>query len=336
MEWFIKQNSTLPILQVEISKNGRSDFNLNQNLNGINKIYISLYEPETQTYRVTSKECFITNEQSPTNPTDIIYYANYQFTNRETSKIGRFEVELSLIDIYNDLVLPLSEKLYVNIVDSFSIKNNSFKNLYELIAPCCNNETGLPNPIEPFADALLFIEPLSSLQVVSEFMSGKNSKFYGFSNGMPPQSNADIINYMEMFALFGGNFLPSVIRQSIPQESGGVDDFGLPIVQYNFKTTRVSLNTINGPAWYTWVLPKDSINDGKQTKISYLSTTATTISENELLVQNMNNTIYNYESVYTGLNFTPNRYSLYTTFHAHNFSLNNNVKYIYFKGNTVE
>jgi len=38
MEWFIKQNSTLPILQVEISKNGRSDFNFNQNLNGINKM----------------------------------------------------------------------------------------------------------------------------------------------------------------------------------------------------------------------------------------------------------------------------------------------------------
>ena len=135
-EWFIKQNSTLPILQVEISKNGRSDFNFNQALNGINKVYISLFDPDSKTYRVTSKECYITSEESPTNPTDIIYYANYQFTNRETSKIGRFEVELSLIDSYNDLVLPLSEKLYINIVDSFSIKNNTFKNEYELTPPC--------------------------------------------------------------------------------------------------------------------------------------------------------------------------------------------------------
>jgi len=336
MEWFIKQNSTLPILQVEISKNGRSDFNFNQALNGINKVYISLFDPDSKTYRVTSKECYITSEESPTNPTDIIYYANYQFTNRETSKIGRFEVELSLIDSYNDLVLPLSEKLYVNIVDSFSIKNNTFKNEYELTPPCCNNDTGLPNPIQTFADALLFIEPLSSSQIVSEFMSGKGATFYGFSNGIPPQSNSDIMNYMEMFALYGGNFLPSVIRQSIPQEPGGVDEFGLPIVQYNFKTTRVSLGTVNGPAWYTWAIPKDSINDGKQTKISYVAKTNATISENELIPQYMNDTIYSYEGVYTGLNFVANKYSLYTTFQSHNFSLNNNIKYIYFKGNTVE
>ena len=50
----------------------------------------------------------------------------------------------------------------------------------------------------------------------------------------------------------------------------------------------------------------------------------------------MNDTIYSYEGVYTGLNFVANKYSLYTTFQSHNFSLNNNIKYIYFKGNTVE
>ena len=336
MEWFIKQNSTLPILQVEISKNGRSDFNSNQNLAGINKIYLSLYDPNSKTYRVTSRECYVTSQVSDVNPEDIIYYANYQFTNRETSKIGRFEVELSLVDTFNDLILPLSEKLYVNIVESFSIQNNTFRNDYELTPPCCNNETGLPTVPESFAEALLFIEPLSSAGFISDYLVGKNSTFYGFSNGLPPQSNADIINYMEMFALYSGNFLPSVIKQSIPQESGGLDEYGLPIIQYNFKTTRVPIGTVTGPAWYTWAIPTDSINDGKQTKISYVAKTGTTISENDLLVQNMNNTIYNYESVYTGLNFTPSKYSLYTTFQSHNFSLNNNVEYIYFKGNTVE
>jgi len=331
MEWFIKQNSTLPIFQVEISKNGRSDFNFNQNLSDSPNVYLSLYDSINQVYRVTSSQCYITSSASTTNSDDITYYVNYQFTNRETKKTGRFELQLSIKDDYDDLVLPLSEKIYVNVIDSFSIENNTFETDYLLNPPCCNGTSGLPSPTVIFAKALLFIEPLGSHDFVANFMTTRNSTFYGFSNGSVPTQDSHIIDYMEMFSLYGGNSLPNVIKQDIPQESGGVDEYGNNIVQNNFKTTQVPIGTVNGPAWYTWVIPSKSIGDGKQTKIEY-----STLSPNILLVQNMNNTIYEFSGIYTGLNFTPSKYSLYTTFQSHNFNLNNNVEYIYFKGNTVE
>ena len=81
MEWFIKKNSTLPIFQIEISKNGRSDFGLNENISG-NTILISVYDEVKNKYIVTSKECYITTSASTVNSLDITYYVNYQFTSK--------------------------------------------------------------------------------------------------------------------------------------------------------------------------------------------------------------------------------------------------------------
>ena len=44
MEFYIKQNSTLPILKMEIIKDGRSDFNLNSFLSGSSTFLISIYD----------------------------------------------------------------------------------------------------------------------------------------------------------------------------------------------------------------------------------------------------------------------------------------------------
>ncbi len=136
MEWFIKKNSTLPIFQVEISQNGRSDFNEIQNLSGVTA-YISLFDSETEKYRVTSKPCYITTSASTTNSQNIIYYLNYQFTNREVSKEGRFKVKISLSDSQGEVVLPLKEDVFVNIIDSFSLDYTSFNNDYVIVRPCC-------------------------------------------------------------------------------------------------------------------------------------------------------------------------------------------------------
>jgi hypothetical protein len=136
MEWFIKKNSTLPVFQVEISQNGRSDFDRVENLSGVTAS-ISLYDDTNDLYRVTSKECYITTSASTTNSDDIIYYLNYQFTNREVSKEGRFKVQINLSDSNGDLVLPLKESIFVNIIDSFSQDYTSYNNDYVIVRPCC-------------------------------------------------------------------------------------------------------------------------------------------------------------------------------------------------------
>ena len=98
MDFYIKKNSTLPVFQVEVYKNGRSDFDNSQNLSDINNVYISLINPDNKIPYIASKQCYITQSASTINFDEIIYYINYQFTHNETKDIGRYEVELSIDD----------------------------------------------------------------------------------------------------------------------------------------------------------------------------------------------------------------------------------------------
>ena len=66
MEWIIKKNATLPIFQIEIAKDGRSDFGKNQDLLN-SSFYISLYDETTKKLKVSSKPCYITYSSSTVN-----------------------------------------------------------------------------------------------------------------------------------------------------------------------------------------------------------------------------------------------------------------------------
>jgi hypothetical protein len=57
MEFYIKKNATLPVLKVEICKDGRSDFNLNSFLDSNYTFYISLYDKTTDKEKKAIKEC---------------------------------------------------------------------------------------------------------------------------------------------------------------------------------------------------------------------------------------------------------------------------------------
>ena len=136
MEFNIKKNATLPILKVEISKDGRSDFNLNSFLDSDYTFYISLYDKSADKILFASKECYVTSEFSGFEG-KTLYYLNYQFTNKDTLKTGKYEVQISVTSDNGVIILPLQEKFYVNIVDSFSADNSSFTDAYLMNLPCC-------------------------------------------------------------------------------------------------------------------------------------------------------------------------------------------------------
>ena len=139
MEWFIKKNSTLPVFQIEISKDGRSDFGLNENISG-NTILISVYDEVKERYIVASKECYVTKSASTINPWETVYYVNYQFTSRETKTQGKFLVQFSKVSSQGTIIIPLREKLYVSVLNSFSLDSYSYPsdNQYIIARPCCN------------------------------------------------------------------------------------------------------------------------------------------------------------------------------------------------------
>ena len=140
MEFYIKKNSTLPILKMEIIKDGRSDFDRNSFLSGNTTFLISLYDKSNDKFLFASKECYVTSETDYNN--NISYYLNYQFTNKDTLKEGRYEVQVSIPSEQGVILLPLQDKFYVNILDSFSVDNLGFDNLYSAKLPCCGfNQT---------------------------------------------------------------------------------------------------------------------------------------------------------------------------------------------------
>ena len=111
MEFNIKQKATLPYLEVNLIKDGRLDFNFKKtNLTGAT-IYFYMKDVETNIYRVAKGVCVYSSDL------ETIYY---QFTKKNTSDIGRFEVEFRISNDQGEITLPLTEKIFVNVLESFS------------------------------------------------------------------------------------------------------------------------------------------------------------------------------------------------------------------------
>lgn len=136
MEWIIKQNATLPIFQFEIAKDGRGDFRRSQTIQNTS-FYISVYDEVTKKIRVASRPCYITTSASTSNPDEIIYYVNYQFTNKETKVPGNYVAQISAINSEGTIVLPMNDKINVSVLESFSLDYQNYSSNYIIERPCC-------------------------------------------------------------------------------------------------------------------------------------------------------------------------------------------------------
>jgi hypothetical protein len=119
MEFYIKKGATLPLLKMQIVKDGRSDYHKFMDLIETSTILFSMIDADTGIPKFLSKPAgFVSknflNEASPTE-----YYVYYQFTAKDTNKAGRYEGEFLLRNEQGNLIVPLREKLYITIQDSF-------------------------------------------------------------------------------------------------------------------------------------------------------------------------------------------------------------------------
>jgi len=177
MEYFIRKNSTLTILEINLVKDGRYDFNfIGTDLSG-STIYFNMKDNTTGVYKVAKGIC----TYSPTN--NSIYY---QFTKKNTKSVGRFEAEFDVYTNQGLIKLPLPDKVFVNILDSFS--NSEFccgpnKNIGPVPVPTLTTTptpsptptptptpTPSPTPTPTPADGVYYgknISPTISLAVVA-------------------------------------------------------------------------------------------------------------------------------------------------------------------------
>ena len=344
MEFFIRKNATLPILEINLIKDGRSDYNYKNTDLSSSTLKVSMIDEYTGNYKIIDGNCVYEPKD------DSIYY---QFNKRSTNKVGRYFVDFSVTTGQGTIILPLNDKIYVTVLDSF-VDNEFCCGTGNPPLPGPPQPTPTPTPIiptstpiptqtpvptaTPFVNnfAYLFIEPISGSSNIGQWMfDNASTGFYGFTNQTQPSQvqltfNDELNSYLSFSGWSGGVF-PSVITQIVPQADAGLDSYGNSIVKYNFITTEIQINTVQCDAWYTWVIPTGAtFSSGSQGIIDYNDNN----DPNDLVSVNMESTIYSRSVYYTGTTIPVDTYRVYTTYPSNNFYLNN-ASSIYFKGNTI-
>lgn len=117
MEFFIKKNSESPILIMEIVQDGRTLNYKNFQEDLVNAtIRFSMKRESDGVQKIFMNNAHITEKllNNPDLPNE--YYIYYKWTSRDTNQEGRFIGEFSITTEKGELIAPISETLYINIV----------------------------------------------------------------------------------------------------------------------------------------------------------------------------------------------------------------------------
>jgi hypothetical protein len=122
MEFFINKNATLPVLKLELIRDGRNDFQKFYDMIQNADIYFTMTDVVTGVKRIAKKPTGI-ELVVPESCVGEEYYIIYQFTERDTAVAGRFAAQFTIVflDGSGSLIAPIKEELFVNVLDG-SIK----------------------------------------------------------------------------------------------------------------------------------------------------------------------------------------------------------------------
>jgi hypothetical protein len=117
MEFFIKQNASLPILKMDLVKDGRTDsaINLYEILDNSN-IRFSMKNIDNGTQKIFMQPAYLTEKTGISNYSPKEYYIYYKWSSKDTNKKGRYVGEFLLVLENGELISPIRENLYINII----------------------------------------------------------------------------------------------------------------------------------------------------------------------------------------------------------------------------
>jgi hypothetical protein len=190
--------------------------------------------------------------------------------------------------------------------------------------------------------AYIFIEPNSKYSMISTYLKSipkspqYSLPFIGFFGVNGDAWKYNFPNYIDMPYWYNGN-LPQIIQSDIPQSSGGVDSYGNPVVAYNFKTVKISKNTVNSLSWIVVLIPVNAMNQDtkKQKVISCIEKNGnTTITNSSLSNKLTDNVLYNTIIQYNGTKIPTGQYRIYSTYPSTGMRINlNSTNDVYLRGN---
>lgn len=122
-EFYIKQNSELPILSMEIIYDGRSDFNKFHDSIQNSEITFTMTNMDTNVIKIANAPCYIKRREKDGCVEQ--YLICYQWKKRDTREVGRYkgEFKISFGEIKGesitypkgDLIMPIREDLLITI-----------------------------------------------------------------------------------------------------------------------------------------------------------------------------------------------------------------------------
>jgi len=138
MEFFIKKNATLPILKLQVVKDGRSDYNSFMDMIEESAIFFSMTNVETGIPKISTNTAGFVEKVLLEPNADPEYYIYYQFKPQDTNKTARYEAQFLLRNSQGVLILPIREQLFINVQESFIAEDLPYNDCYLIEFPCCN------------------------------------------------------------------------------------------------------------------------------------------------------------------------------------------------------
>lgn len=122
MEFFIRQGASDPLLKLRLLDDGKNDKSSFNDLLENSDITFEMVDHKTGEPHILNGECLLTTRNKKYHQTTDEYYITFRFTERQTQKLGKFEGKFTIqfLDTNsnptNKLIMPVREKLYINIV----------------------------------------------------------------------------------------------------------------------------------------------------------------------------------------------------------------------------
>ena len=115
MEFFIKKNSTLPKLQVEVLNESRNGYNQLDPLISASTITFSMQDVETGMYKIANSPATVKLNEDGSG-----YILSYQFSKKNTNKNGNYNGFFTITNERGVYSVPIESDLYITVAESFT------------------------------------------------------------------------------------------------------------------------------------------------------------------------------------------------------------------------
>ena len=126
MDFYIKKNATLPLLKMQVVKDGRSEYQQFMNSLETATITFTMINSATGIPKIVSKPAYIVELINLDVNALPEYYVYFRFTERDTNQVGNYTGQFLIHNTDGNLILPLREELNIFIQESFIVQS-----------PCC-------------------------------------------------------------------------------------------------------------------------------------------------------------------------------------------------------